>query len=704
MSKNGMPTFQQRSSGYVNLTRLPTPKSEYIVNFPELTGGLNLYDPDYRLKANESPDMLNMLWKNGTLCSRAGQAYTTPAPLGNGWCAYDDLYWGNAFLHINSSIYYAEPSDNMQLVSLCDLSEMYSGYIPARGTFLRYGDDLFYKAPGVFVRIHYNGSGFECSDVAAEAYTPITYINADWRSGAGTAYQPENRLSANKTIWYNAAHKSETETLSGNGETKSFTLTKPFVYLTGVTVNGATVGNWTVSGQTLIFYAAPAAGENNISVTGEVPEKTYRIPVTGATIVAVTVDGQTLAESEYSHDPGTGIVTLVTAAPVTQPLSSNTVRITYSKANPDALASIMDCPYAIVYGGDQNICMVVGGCKAQPNAFFWNGNNVAMDVSYWPMEQYNLGGDTEEAVTGFGKQQGMLVVFKTRSIGKGTMQFTTLGDNAEVPRKVIEIDYTAINSRTGCDLPWSIQLIENNLCFCNTEQGVHIVLDSSAAHENNVVGISRKINGDNGRYGLLSRIRSADTVSSFDDNWRYWIIADGDVFCWDYTLSEYRNPSWFYLENIRAASLIRTAAKNYYLNYDGRVVVFDASYSDFGESYERRYQFATQFFGSYDRLKSVTRAIFSLRSDTDLDASITYKSDWESRDDLTDIQHVNWRLVPRNLRFRNLKANRFAITAIRAPRCIHVRHFAMILTCTSVGCDMPILSAQLFYKYEGRDR
>ena len=87
MSKNGMPTFQQRSSGYVNLTRLPTPKSEYIVNFPELTGGLNLYDPDYRLKANESPDMLNMLWKNGTLCSRAGQAYTTPAPLGKGWCA-----------------------------------------------------------------------------------------------------------------------------------------------------------------------------------------------------------------------------------------------------------------------------------------------------------------------------------------------------------------------------------------------------------------------------------------------------------------------------------------------------------------------------------------------------------------------------------------------------------------------------------------
>lgn len=704
MSKNGMPTFQQRSSGYVNLTRLPTPKSEYIVNFPELTGGLNLYDPDYRLSPKESPDMLNMLWKNGTLCSRAGQAYATAAALGAGRCAYEGLYWGNTFLHINSSIYYAEPSDDMQLTELCDLSALYPGYAPARGTFLRYGDDLFYKAPGVFVRIHYNGTGFVCSDVAATAYTPVTYINADWSSGAGTAYQPENRLSAKKTIWYNAAHKSETETLSGDGATKSFTLTKEFVYLTGVTVNGATVGNWTVSGQTLIFYVAPAEGTNNISVTGEVPEKTYRLPVTGATIASVTVDGQALPADGYTHDPDTGIVTLTTAAPVTQPLSSNTVRITYSKANPDALASIMDCPYAIVYGGDQNICMVVGGCKAQPNAFFWNGNNVAMDVSYWPMEQYNLGGDTEEAVTGFGKQQGLLVVFKTKSVGKGTMSFTTRNENVEVPRKVIEIDYTSINSRTGCDLPWTIQLIENNLCFCNTEQGAHIILDSSAAQENNIVGISRKIDGDNGRYGLLQRLRTAQSVSSFDDNTRYWLVIDGDVFCWGYILSTYQNPSWFYLENIRAASLIRAGTRTYYLSYEGRVVVFDASFSDFGEPFMRRYQFATQFFSSYDRMKSVTRAIFSLRSDTDLDAWITYKSDWESRDDLTRIEHINWRLVPRNLRFRSLAASRFAVVAIRAPRCIHVRHFAMVLSCNTVGCDMPILSAQVFYKFEGRDR
>lgn len=702
-----MPSFSRKTGNYVNLTKLPTPKTEYTVNFPALTGGLNLYDPDYRLSAKESPDMLNMLWKNGTLCSRSGQAYATPEALGTGWCAYDELYWGCVFLHINSGIYYAAPSDSMQLTELCSLATLYPGYVPSRGTFLRYGDDLFYKARGVFVCIHYNGTGFDCSDVAQDAYVPVTYLNADWSSGAGTAYQPENRLSAKKTIWYNAAHKSSTVTYKGDGSTKSFGLPAGWVYVTDVTVNGATVGNWTLTtsnvGASVSFYAPPEDG-TVISITGEAQVKTYQLPVKGATIVSVTVDGEVLLPSGYSFDADAGIVTLATAAPVTQPLSSNTVRITYSKDNPEARASIMDCPYAIVYGGDQNICMVIGGCTAQPNAFFWNGNNIAMDVSYWPMEQYNLGGDTEEEVTGFGKQQGLLVIFKTKSIGKGSMSFTTTNETVEVPRKMIEIDYTAINSRIGCDLPWTIQLIDNNLCFCNTQQGAHIVLDSSSAHENNVIGFSRKINGDNGRYGLLSRARTAEHVTSFDDETRYWLILDGDVFCWDYVLSQYSQPSWFYLENINAASLMRTTDRNYYLSYAARIAAFDASFSDFGEPMTRRYQFATQFFSSYDRMKSVCRAIFSLRSDTDLNARITYKSDWESRDDLTGIRHLNWRLVPRNLRFRNLAANRFAVVAIRAPRCIHVRHFAMVLTCDAVGCDMPILSAQLFYKYEGRDR
>ena len=428
------------------------------------------------------------------------------------YSCFSELFWGYAFFHFGSNLYCALPGTTMTPTVVADLSSVAfagSGYTPKRGTWLRYGEDLYYKAPGVFVKIVYTPGTpptFNASNVATNPYTPITYINASWENGSGDSYQPENRLSAKKTIWYNAGTEEKVQKFSGTGSQASFTITLPgFAYITDVTVDGMSVGNWDVSGTTLTFYtspntwnitngdmhlvSAPPAGTNNVVVTCQCAVKTYYLPVKNesTTIEEIKVfsngSWSTLIENtDFNFVPTTGLITFTTAPEVTQPLSSNTVRVTYSLSNPDAFNSIMDCPYAIVYGGNQNICMVVGGCTAQPNAFFWNGNNVAMDVSYWPMEQYNLGGDTEDEITGFGRQQGHLVVFKSRSVGKVSMELTTLGDTQNTTARVyIEMDYTQINSRIGCDLPWTIQLIDNNLVFCNSSQGVHYVKDSSAA-------------------------------------------------------------------------------------------------------------------------------------------------------------------------------------------------------------------------------
>jgi hypothetical protein len=467
MAKNGMANYG-RIGRTVDLTHMPDRKREYAVNFDALTGGLNLYSPDYRLDNDESPDMENMWWRDGTLCSRWGQTFlSSEERYGVGYTCYAELFWDNAFYHIGNGIYYAPLESESTLTKLCDLSKLYTKYAPARGTFFRYGDDLMYKAPGVFVRIRFNGTGFTASDVVAEAYTPVTYINADWATGAGDSYQPENRISAKKTVWYDAGLQDVEAIFSGDGSKTAFNLTtiEDFHSVEDVTVDGATVANWDVLDGVLKFYAAPTSGTGNVRVYCKQRVKTYQLPVSGddVKIVSVLVDG--VASEAYTFDTATGVLTFDAAPPVAVPFYGNTVRVTYSKPNPEAYNSVMDCPYAIVYGGNQNICIVVGGCTAQPNAFFWNGNNVAMDASYWPMEHYNLGGDTEDAITGFGKQQGYLVVFKARSLGKCEMTFTTtdMGSADTTARVYIEMDYTAINSRTGCDLPWSIQLVENNL-------------------------------------------------------------------------------------------------------------------------------------------------------------------------------------------------------------------------------------------------
>lgn len=617
----------------VSLSSLPAAPREYTLDFPRLDGGLNTWDLDYRLNANESPRMQNLWWQNGVLCSRDGQTFVTDeAVLGRGWSAYETLFWDNAFFHVGAKLYRAEMSAQAVRAGGLVLQEVLTGVPENRGTWFRYGDGLYYKNRGGYFEIFRREDGrFEASPV--KTYAPIIQINTEPSSAAGDAYQPENRLNGQKTVWYTAA--------------KSVAL--------------------------------------------------YHLPVTEVDSVdKVEVDGQVLtAGSGYSVDLTNGTVTFSTPPPVHEPVRANTVKITYTKANPEAYNSVMDCPYAAVYGGNQSICIVMGGCTAQPNAYFWCGNHIVMDPGYFPMEQYNLAGDTEERITGFGKQQSMLVIFKEASIGRTTMGLEKMASG----RIMITMDYTPINSRIGCDLPWSIQLIENNLVFCNTSRGVHFLRDSSSALENNIESISRKV--DN---GLLPLIRQATSVCSHDDGSHYWLVADGQVYAWNYTLSGFSNPSWFYFTNINAEAFFTAGGSTYHLDASGRVTAMRPNYRDYGGPILKRYAFASQNMGGYDRLKDVLSCIFVVRSSADTHIRIFYETDYERREDLTPIHSNSWHLVPRDLSYRYLGIRRFATVVRRRPGCRHIRHFSMTLENNVAGMDMAVISAQVFYRYQGRDR
>lgn len=716
MAYQGMAGGASLHNHRLNMAYMPTPKYEYVINFTNLTGGLNVFETPINLQTNESPDIGNLRWSNGILQSRLGQRWLieNQPDYGRGHTAYSEPFWHHGFLHIGTGLYCFE-FDTLTPT----LTQLASGLTEARGTFFTYHGSLYYKNRGSYLQIHYNAAGatptamFPITDVAATAYTPVTYINASPTNGAGDSYQPENRLSASKTIWYD------------------------------------------VSASTTDFY----------------------LPVQDVdSIDTVIVDGVTLvAGTDYTAYPALGKVELNSPALPHTPFEGNTVRITYTKANPDAYNAIMDCPYAIVYGGDTNLCVVMGGCKAQPNAYFWNGNNVAMDASYFPMEHYNLAGDTEDAVTGFGKQQNMLVIFSAHSVGRASLSTTTLNTGNPNERVYIQLPYVNINSMIGCDLPWSIQLIENNLVFCNTDQGVHMVYDSSAAYENNIFCISKKVNGNPARPYLLHDVRrktkvtsyvgdgvtveyslgdttlsgaykvdsvtvdgvvtedwtadlDAGTVTfvtapayktfirfvyqteetqnacSFDTGTEYWLCANGHVYVWNYEVSTYKKPSWFYYTNFKAKAFFRNEGDYYHLDTDGKLTALALTYSDYDEPIPKWYEFPTQNMGSYDRLKDVSRAIFVTQPSANTRIDIQYITDWERRKDLTPIIAYSWRLVPRDLSFRYLGVGNLATTAIRRPGCRHIRHFTVRLTNDILGQDMSILSAQVFYKFQGRDR
>lgn len=616
----------------LSMKYMPSPKTEHVFDYGNLAGGLNIFELDYRLKRNESPDMKNLVWKDGCLNSRNGQVWIDSTERGDGHASYEFLFHDLLVYHAGTAIYKIDPTDEED----SPIAIYSNANMTKRGTFFLYDTKLYYKAPGVYVQIEWTGSGLNATDVMG--YVPVTYINCSPTNGAGSAYQPENRISSDKTLWYNAE--------SGVDE--------------------------------------------------------YHLPVLATSIVEITVDGvEQTAGTDYTYNAATGVISFTTAPPVTVPATNNTVHVTYRLANSTAMNNIMDCPYAKTYGGTGALCVVMGGSLTQPNAYFWNGSNVAMDASYFPMTQYQLAGDSSDPITGFGLQQSYLVIFKERSVGR------TKIDTADVDgRLTIDMPYVPINAKIGCDLPWSIQLIDNNLVWCNTEQGVHILKDSSAAYENNIVCISTKVNGSPTRKGLFDDVRSADPeyTCSCDDTRKYWVVVNGHAWVWDYSLSDYKDPSWFFFTNIDARSFTTDDEEVYHVDSSGRLTHFRRVFADYGQAIEKVYQFSTQYFGTYDNLKNVNSIIISMRSDTNGTTSLTYITDYERREDLTLLKVRHWRLWPRNLSYRSLEGTGFAEVFRRRPMCRRVKHYTMRLENRGVGEDLSVVTAQVFYNFQGKDR
>ena len=315
-------------------------------------------------------------------------------------------------------------------------------------------------------------------------------------------------------------------------------------------------------------------------------------------------------------------------------------------------------------------------------------------------------GDTEDSVTGFGRQYSDLIVFKERSIHKLEYDTQTLDG-----RELISFTAKPVNSKTGCDLPGTIQLIENNLVFCNTYTGAHILLSSSAAYENNVASLSLKVNESrrNEVSGLLSRVRTEykDYVCSFDDDHRYWLVYGGAAYLWDYEVSSYTDPSWFYFTGLGGNLFFRDSEHNTYLvgplptlpkpTIGGLARFKQGLYSDYGRPLYKYYQFAVQTLGSLTRQKDVVQVVFALPGDVPASVKLGYLTDLGARDDTTPLAVT----PPTQITGINPLG---PVIAVRRPDCRHVRSFSMTLKDNTADKGLAIVSAQVLYKYTTPER
>lgn len=665
--------------GFVKLSNMPSPPTSRVSDIRSLVGGLNIHDIPWQIGSDQSPEMKNMWWNDGALRNRPEQTtYNNGAikPVTGATDAdypsagYGYLYHGWYVFHCNGQfITLSEDLTYHHVIQQKGSTDAFSADFPI-GTFFMHNDVLYYKAKGAYVAITVSDTYVEEMGVNAlcaapvEPYIPTILMNGDpMHKGAGDLYQPLNRLSNQRRVLFHAGPETDKVILPEFAETSSIVVE----YLN-------LAGKW----ETL----------------------------TGYEIVRSIVSAQVYIKFE-------GGIEEITEE------GNNNLRVTYSvEDNDNLLDSIMDCDIAEVYGGGQGLCIVLAGCELQPNAYFWSGNtNVGMDPGYFPVEHYNLAGDASDPITAFGKQQSMLVIFQKSQIGRCTFSTSEVDG-----RTFVSMDYTVINPRIGCDLPKTVQLIENNLVFANTKRGVMLIKDTTSAYENNIVVLSTNVEKPVEQAGILYDLNTApEQARSLDDGRRYWLCVHGHAWLWDYSLggsvNDARKLSWFYFDAIQNPSCWFGFDDHRlcFLGFDGYFrqmasASADTFYEDGetwktrGEDVEKIVTLPIQDFGTYEVLKNVNKAIFVVQGTGNAIIDIEYETDYETRMDRTPIITRGWSLVPRNLAWRSLKVFTFAVTAVRKPRCINVRHFLCRLKNSNRGEGMTFVSAQIYFTTQGVDR
>ena len=129
-----------------------------------------------------------------------------------------------------------------------------------------------------------------------------------------------------------------------------------------------------------------------------------------------------------------------------------------------------------------------------------------------------------DAITAAAKMGSELIIFKTHSIFAVGYEF----DGEEVYHPVREC-----HSTIGCDMPGSVQLIDNRLVFASTRSGVYMLISTNNALENIVKPISANINR------LLMMENGLEDACSCDYARCYWLKAGTHIYLWDYETTPY---------------------------------------------------------------------------------------------------------------------------------------------------------------------
>lgn len=527
-------------------------------------GGLNLKDLEIEQEVNQSPYMLNVMYRNGAFGKRYGQEiYSTYSDTIYSTVYYDD----SIFVHSGTKIYRSN-------------TEVASGLSESKGLFIIFAQKLYYLISSGFYE--YDGTSFNTID----SYVPDFIINAkpDGSTG-GDITDDLNILGTRFKIIYNGTendtvyHVKEYNGVEGN-EIIDWSV-RPYIEVDrGNGMEEET--NFTVdtSAQTITFATAPGEGSMNV-------------------VMEFTMKSTVFA---------------------------------------DQRSQILNCKFYDTFGGANNSRLFLAGGG---NSKYWWSQ--AYDISYFPENNFATLGNTEDDITGFGRQYNVLIIFKPREI-YSVYSYTETSSTTVIEENIGLESFRSqlVNARIGCDAPNSIQLINNLLTWFSSNEGVCTLVSTNIQDERNVRIISRNIERTNnfGIKGILDYDENPLTIESADYNNRYFLVfpSSGYCFMWDYEISPYRYSTsggetdprvldWFLFDHFYVKEFIKVGKQLVYVSsnpsFANKLIKLNATFADLdfdndGKNDPIKAYYMTPFlqFGAVEYLKNVKNIYVQCRGDT----------------------------------------------------------------------------------------
>jgi hypothetical protein len=699
------------------------------ITLPDLCGGINTHDPEYDIADNQSPDMLNLWYKDMALCKRPGQAWLLRR--GDVYRA-SEPYNGARAMHAGTRLYRwntegmsrniggfdpeegfppgAEPGDYCTAgtagtlrgvtyetgdTAICvftgtqQIALPVTGKVTASGTVAVTvtGAGIEGLPLGLSVAVEAGDNAAEAAEkiraaLAAEAVVTALYtVSRDHRTVMLTQAEPgeaddtlslavangtceglEAAVSYDESVWRNAAREIRAGVQDDPGVFCEFG--DVLYYIDGEKI-WEIAPDYTVEAvepyvPVVMINAAPdlSAGDDNeaynligagftVWYNGDGASTVYKLSTTDAddpgplddTQVLVVVDAEEMATG-YTFDRVANTVTFDSPPPK----RNNNVWITAYKTVAGSREKITGCKVAVRFGGEP--AGVTGGTRvfvtANPNYpyRYWRsdiGLHVSAGMRYFPDTAEEVLDQNSEAITAAAKMGDELIIFKESSIFAVGYAF----DGEEVYYPVREC-----HSAIGCDMPGSVQLIDNRLVFAHSKSGVHILVSTNNDLENIVKPISANINP------LLLRESGLIAACSCDYDRYYWLCVNGNVYLWDYDTTPYYNYAdydkaqkrlaWYRFDGIGANEFFEDGGLCW--GGTGGIAKFTKSRNDFGQPICAYFKSKAFDLGNPEEEKTFMYLYPSFSMDGNILATVSAGNErtdvWKEQD--FDIRSFDW--------------------------------------------------------------